>query len=41
MPGLQSPVWELAFASPLIRRPAFLRDEHQNETGPFVVMPKS
>ena len=41
MPGLQSPVWELAFASPLIRRPAFLRNEHQDEMGPFVVIPES
>ena len=38
MPDLQSPAWELAFASPL-RRPAFLRD--QDEAGPFVVVPKS
>src|SRR5664280_682894 len=41
MPELQSPVWELAFASPLLHRPALLRMGHQNETGPFVVMPKS
>src|SRR5664279_5435893 len=41
MPELQSPVWELAFASPLIHRPALLRNEHQDETGPFVVISKS
>jgi hypothetical protein len=41
MPELQSPMWELAFASPLIRRPALLRDEHYDETGPFVVIPES
>ncbi len=41
MPALQSPVWEPEFASPVIRRPAFLRNEHQDETGPFVVIPKS
>jgi len=41
MPELQSPMWELAFASPLQRRPAFLRNEHQDETGPFVVIPES
>ena len=26
---------------PYVRRPAFLRNEHQDETGPFVVIPKS
>jgi radical SAM superfamily enzyme YgiQ (UPF0313 family) len=41
MPELLSPTWELAFASPLLRRPAFLRNEHQPETAPFVVIPKS
>jgi hypothetical protein len=41
MPELRSPVWEPAFASPLIRRPALRRNEHQDETGPFVVIPKS
>ena len=30
MPELQSPVWELAFASSLIR-PALLRNEHQDD----------
>jgi radical SAM superfamily enzyme YgiQ (UPF0313 family) len=39
MPELLSPTWELAFASPL-RRPAFLRNDNQDETGPFVVIPK-
>jgi hypothetical protein len=41
MPELQSPVWELAFASPLLGRAAFLRNEHYDETGSFVVIPKS
>jgi len=41
MPELQSPVWELAFASPLLHRPALLRMGHQDETGPFVVISKS
>jgi radical SAM superfamily enzyme YgiQ (UPF0313 family) len=40
MPELQSPVWELAFASPLLHRHALLRMGHQNETGPFVVISK-
>ena len=41
MPELRSPVWKLAFASPLQRRPALLRDEHYDEMGPFVVIPES
>jgi radical SAM superfamily enzyme YgiQ (UPF0313 family) len=41
MPHLQSPDWELAFASPLVRRPAFLGNEQQHETGPYVVISKS
>jgi hypothetical protein len=41
MPELQSPVWELAFASSGVRRPAFLSDELQNGPGPFVVLPKN
>lgn len=39
MPHLQSPTWELAFASPL-RRPAFLGNQQRGETSPFVVIPK-
>ncbi len=41
MPHLQSPSWELSFASPLLRRPAFLGNQQQDGTGPFVVIPKS
>ena len=41
MPELQSPVWKLAFASPLLHPPAFLRNERQDGTGPFVVISKS
>jgi hypothetical protein len=37
MPELQSPVWELAFASPL-RRPAFLKNGGLEENGPFAVI---
>ncbi len=40
MPGLQSPVWELAFASSLLRRPAFLGPAYEEAT-PFIVLPKS
>ncbi len=38
MPELQSPVWELAFASPLLRRPAFLGPA-PDETASFNVLP--
>jgi radical SAM superfamily enzyme YgiQ (UPF0313 family) len=41
MPELRSPVWEPAFASLLLRRPELLRNEHQDETGPFMVIPNS
>ncbi len=41
MPELRSPVWEPAFASPRLHRPAFLQNERDNETGPFVVIPNS
>ncbi|MEO6815495.1 MAG: radical SAM protein [Edaphobacter sp.] len=38
MPELQSPIWELDFASngP---RPAFLNGEHQSKTNPFALLP--
>jgi radical SAM superfamily enzyme YgiQ (UPF0313 family) len=39
MPELRSPVWEPAFASPLLHRPAFLQNQPDNETGPFMVIP--
>ncbi len=39
MPGLQSPVWEPVFASPLMHRPGFL--PNQEPTGAFVVIAKS
>ena len=38
MPALQSPVWEPAFASSRLRRPAFLQNERDHETGPFLVV---
>ncbi len=41
MPELRSPQWELAFASPPLHRPAFLPNERDHETGPFVVIPNS
>ena len=41
MPELQSPAWELAFASPLGARPGFLSNEHYDETVPFVAISKS
>ena len=41
MPNLPSPVWGPAFASPLLHRPAFLRNERDTETGPFIVIPNS
>ncbi len=40
MPELQSPSWELALASPLLRRPAFLGNQ-QEEAGPFIVIPEN
>jgi radical SAM superfamily enzyme YgiQ (UPF0313 family) len=39
MPELQSPVWDLAFSSANLRRPAFLGP--QETPSPFVVMPES
>jgi len=41
MPELRSPVWEPAFASPPLHHPAFLQNERDNETGPFMVIPNS
>jgi radical SAM superfamily enzyme YgiQ (UPF0313 family) len=41
MPSLESPSWGLSFASSLLRRPAFSPTEHQADTGPLVVIPKS
>ena len=41
MPALQSPVWEPGFASHLAHRPPFLQNEHDNQMGPFVVIPNS
>jgi hypothetical protein len=40
MPELQTPPWELASASPLRRRPAFLANEDPDGMGPFVVVPE-
>ena len=40
MPELRSPVWEPALAASLLHRPAFLQNE-RDETGPFIVIPKS
>jgi radical SAM superfamily enzyme YgiQ (UPF0313 family) len=39
MPELQSPVWELEFASPGQVRPAFLRNRLQDAAAPFAVIP--
>ena len=41
MPELQSPMWEPASASSLLRRAAFLQIERDNDTGPFMVIPNS
>jgi radical SAM superfamily enzyme YgiQ (UPF0313 family) len=41
MPELQSPAWEVAFASPGQLRPAFLGNDPQNRPKPFVVIPRS
>jgi radical SAM superfamily enzyme YgiQ (UPF0313 family) len=40
MPELQSPRWELAFASQPLQAPAFLRNLHRKEESPFIVIPK-
>jgi len=39
MPELQSPVWEVAFASPGQLRPAFLRADLHDGPAPFAVLP--
>jgi hypothetical protein len=39
MPELQSPVWELEFASPEAPRPAFLENGLKNDPKPLVVVP--
>jgi radical SAM superfamily enzyme YgiQ (UPF0313 family) len=39
MPELQSPAWELAFASPGQLRPAFLRTGPKEDPAPFSVLP--
>lgn len=41
MPELQSPVWELAFASPGQLRPAFLRTGPKEDPAPFSVLPSA
>ena len=41
MPELQTPPWELASASPLLHRPAFLANERPDGMGPFAVTPES
>ena len=41
MPELQSPAWEFGAVSPQLHRPVFLRNEHHNESPPFVVLPNS
>src|SRR5664280_2839206 len=38
MPELQSPVWELAFKSPILRSPAFLKNRLPDDS-PFTVIP--
>ena len=41
MPELQSPAWEVTFASSGQLRPAFLHNARQDSPGPFLVIPKS
>jgi radical SAM superfamily enzyme YgiQ (UPF0313 family) len=41
MPELQSPVWEVEFATPGLRLPAFLGNRYAEDPTPFVVLPKS
>jgi radical SAM superfamily enzyme YgiQ (UPF0313 family) len=41
MPELQTPPWELASASPLLHRPAFLANERPDGMGPFAANPES
>jgi len=41
MPELESPAWELAFASSSLPRSAFLGPASHDASGPFVVLPKS
>jgi len=41
MPELQSPAWELAFASPPLHRPAPPGGEHHHEAGPLVAFPNN
>jgi radical SAM superfamily enzyme YgiQ (UPF0313 family) len=40
MPELQSPAWELAFATSGLTRPAFLGPATLDAPGPFIVLPK-
>jgi radical SAM superfamily enzyme YgiQ (UPF0313 family) len=39
MPELESPVWEPAFASPLLLFPAFVGNESEADGGPLIVIP--
>ena len=41
MPELESPIWELPFASPALLTPAFLGNALPVDSSPFVVIPEN